>query len=347
MNTLGRINIYRRKIMQLLTRNVGAARFDKFNTALKPDIQRILISRPNGRLGNLLLITPLVQELTQAFPNSKIDLFVKGGLAPIIFKNYPNIDRIIRLPGKPFKQLLEYAKTWIRLRAKRYDIVLNVDKGSSSGRLSTKFSRSRHKFFGDIPDEIIAQYPDYIHMAKMPVYNLRNYIGRGQEAGNPVPVMDIRLNAEELADAKRVLHDLVGNDKKTICIFTFATGSKMYSEEWWNEMYSRLLLQFPEYNVVEILPKENVSQIRFKALSWYSTNIRQIAAFMANTEVFIGADSGMMHLASAAQIPVIGLFHITMKDKYVPYNGKSIGVDTDKISAEEIINLLAGMLPPK
>jgi ADP-heptose:LPS heptosyltransferase len=68
-------------------------------------IKTVLISRPNHRLGQLL-ITPLVQEVTDTFPNCKIDLFVKGNIAAIIFENYENIDSIIKLPKKHFNDLL-------------------------------------------------------------------------------------------------------------------------------------------------------------------------------------------------------------------------------------------------
>jgi hypothetical protein len=56
-----------------------------------------------------------------------------------------------------------------------------------------------------------------------------------------------------------------------------------------------------EYNNYNIwaLPVENVSQIGFKVLlqQGHSTN----SVFIANTDIFIGADSGMMHLASASK----------------------------------------------
>ena len=81
-----KINTARRSLMRRLTRNIG-----KSNAGIKNNqniqIKRILISRPNHRLGNLLLLTPLVQEVISTFPDSKIDLFVKGGVTPIIYIN--------------------------------------------------------------------------------------------------------------------------------------------------------------------------------------------------------------------------------------------------------------------
>ena len=80
--------------MRGLTKNIGKPKTER-NIILvdKTEIKRVLICRPNGRLGNLLLITPLVQEVEEMFPNCKIDLFVKGGLAPIIFENYPVVNK--------------------------------------------------------------------------------------------------------------------------------------------------------------------------------------------------------------------------------------------------------------
>jgi hypothetical protein len=62
------------------------------------------------------------------------------------------------------------------------------------------------------------------------------------------------------------------------------------------------------YNIIEVLPVENVSQMGFKAPTFYSKDVREIGALMANTEVFIGGDSGIMHLASASKVSTVGLF---------------------------------------
>jgi hypothetical protein len=71
-------------------------------------------------------------------------------------------------------------------------------------------------------------------------------------------------------------------------------------------LYDRLKAEYSNYNIIEVLPVENVSQIGFKAPTFYSKDVREIGALMANTEVFIGGDSGIMHLASASKVS--GLF---------------------------------------
>lgn len=341
-----KINRTRRKIMRSLTKNIGSSHFDKTADITKIDVKKILICRPNPRLGNQLLITPLLQEVIATYPNCEIDLFVNGNAAPIIFQNYKNINQIIRLPRKPFKELLKYLKGWLAVKKYKYDIVINVVKNSSSGRLSAQFSSAKFKFFGDDIDDLSNKFEDYEHIAKYPVYNFRHYLNLlgHPENNNPIPSLNLKLAPSEILAAKTILDNIIKNDKKTICIFTFATGDKCYSPEWWNPFYEKLEQTYPDYNIVEVLPVENVSQIAFKAPTFYSKDIREIAAFIANTEIFIGADSGMMHLASSSLTPTVGLFSVTNEKMYAPYGNSSTYIDTNKTNTYESIEVITTIL---
>ncbi len=331
MNVLKYINKYRRRLTQRITKKLGSSSLSKrYNPDNLPEINKILVCRPNHRLGNLILITPIIQEIRTTFPNAKIDLFVKGGLAPIVFQNYTNIDTFIELPKKPFKQLFKYIRTWFLIRNKHYDMVLNVTSTSSSGRLATKFSKSTFKIFGDEINDLGCKNTAYQHIAKNPVYNFRKCIKiLGYDRNeNEIPSLDLKLNKQEIQDGQKTLYDLVSNQKETICFFTYATGKKCYSESWWASFYENLKKEYKNYNIVEVLPVENISQIGFKAPSFYSKDIREICAFIANTKVFIGADSGIMHLASSSLTPTFGLFSVTDQNKYHPYNNHSIAFNS-------------------
>nr|WP_245176809.1 glycosyltransferase family 9 protein [Flavobacterium aquidurense] len=333
--------------MRNLTKNIGKARSQEDIILVdKKDIKRILICRPNGRLGNLLLITPLVQEVTEIFPNCKVDLFVKGTLSPIIFENYENIDKIIDLPKRPFKSLLKYMNVWISIKRQNYDIAINVDQNSSSGRLAVQFSNAKYKFYGDSNEETQLVKNDYEHIAKYPVYNFRYYLTklRVPKSNKIIPPLDLKLSSSEIAEGKKILNDLFHNDKRTICIFTFATGEKCLSEEWWENFYAQLKEEYKNYNILEILPVENVSQIAFKTPSFYSKDIREIGSVIANADLFIGADSGIMHLASAVQTPTIGLFSVSNIKKYEPYDNSSIAVDVKTYTQKDYLRTINSIL---
>lgn len=346
MDFKGEVNRIRRIIMHNITKYVGQS--DDVVNVNNLNINKILISRPNSRLGNQILITPVVQEISDIFPNSKIDLFVRGGAAVVIFENYNNIDQIIRLPQKPFKNLIQYLLVWVKLRRKNYDLAINIDNGSSSGKLSTQLVKSKIKIFGAVDNDLSLQKEDYIHIAKAPVYNLRKSLSKVMDIKEekPIPPLSIRLNEEEKKRGKELLSQLVKNNKETICIYTYATGAKCYSKDWWTDLYNQLKEKYePEYNIIEILPKENVSQIDFKASSsFYSRDIREMGALIANSILFIGADSGIMHLACSSGTPTIGLFSVSDLERYKPYGGKNTAIDTNNNTSKEIINIIDATL---
>ncbi|WP_269234723.1 glycosyltransferase family 9 protein [Flavobacterium flavigenum] len=347
MGILGKINVLRRALMRTLTKNIGKSNAEQSITLVnKNEIKRILICRPNARLGNLLLITPFVQELEEMFPNCKIDLFVKGFLAPIIFENYDCVDRIIKLPKKPFSNLFQYFKVWVSLKKYKYDIAINVDQGSSSGRLGVKFSNSKFKFFGDLPFSANLYHGDYTHIAKYPIYHLRDYLTKlgFEKREDPIAPLDLKLTPVEIVEGKKKLNTLVKNYKKTICIFTYATGPKCLSEAWWENFYTSLKSEYKNCNIIEILPIENVSQIGFKVPTFYSKDIREIGSVISNADLFIGADSGIMHLSSAVHTPTVGLFSVSNLKKYEPYDNNSFGIDVNSFSEKEYFKIFSTIL---
>ncbi|HLV50937.1 MAG TPA: hypothetical protein VKY44_03140, partial [Flavobacterium sp.] len=226
MSLKSRANIVRRKIMHTLTHNIGKKSVSEMQKkADRFTVKRVLISRPNHRLGNMLLITPLVQEIARTFPDCSIDLFVKGKITPIVFENYPQVHQIIELPKKPLKEFGAYLKVWFSLKRTNYDLVINVEKGSSSGRISTIIAPADFKFYGDDFEELQQKHPDIKHIAKYPVYNFRRFMEllNQKPLTDEIPVLDVKLSAEELQNGKKHLEAITqDSSKKTIAFFAYA-----------------------------------------------------------------------------------------------------------------------------
>lgn len=197
-------------------------------------IKRVLINRPNHRLGNILLITPIVKEVSNTFPDCKIDLFVKGGVATAVFENYENVDKIIALPKNHCKNLYEYLFCWFYLKLQKYDLVINAVAFSSSGRLSIKFANSKYKFFGsEIGKDTIQLGEEEKHVTKSTVINFRYFLSVSGIVNKELefPTIDIKLYPIENSNGQKELERLNKGYKKTISMFTYATGDKCYSKE--------------------------------------------------------------------------------------------------------------------
>ena len=339
MNPKGNINYLRRKINRFFSKLfVDHSTSDlKFNENIT-QVKKILISRPNHRLGNNLLLTPLIKEVIGIFPNAEIHLFLMGNIGDSVFESYKDVTKIIKLPRKPFKNLLDYFSCWLSLFKHNYDLAINANRVSSSGKLAVKLSRSKYKFFNIINKEL-SKIKDYSHNAKNPIYNLRYQVKNQIDRVNySIPKLDIKLRGYEIQNGEKLLKSMFNDNKPVISIFTYATADKCYSEEWWKNLYLKIKIFENKYNILEILPMENVSQINFTAKSYYSNDIREIASVMHNSKLFIGADSGMMHLAHSSNVTTIGLFRVTETDFYGVYGDKNININTNNNDLNFIID---------
>ena len=89
MRKFNRINRIRKRITSVFRKNlpeIPVAFIDR-----PEEVKWVLLIRPNHRLGNQLMVTPLLKETTTTFPNAKIDLlsytYKSRILAPINIDN--------------------------------------------------------------------------------------------------------------------------------------------------------------------------------------------------------------------------------------------------------------------
>lgn len=330
------LDVLRRRIALLLSKGALTSRPSQTNIFTK-----ILIVRPNHRLGNQLLLTPLLQEIEKHYPGVKISLLVKGNLAPEIFKHY-KLDRLYCLPRKPLKDPFKYVSVlWMTLLAK-YDIAMNVIPSSSSGLLFTSWTRANFKISDH---QILEGDNSAAHMAKAPVYTFRKLLlPSNSSLGDHVYPLNLRLSGSELNKGRVALYRIFNNNLPTIILYTYATRNKLYPPAWWEEFYKKLIVRHANHNILEVLPLENVSQLSSPHKTFYSRDIREIASLIANASVFIGADSGMMHLSSSSGTPTIGLFKVTSVERYAPYGNESFAVDTNVTTIDIILSRLNDVL---
>src|SRR5690606_31034460 len=111
-----------------------------------------------------------------------------------------------------------------------------------------------------------------------------------------------------------------------------------------DRFFGYLQQEFPEYQLVEVLPVENISRLSFRLPTFYSKDVREIGSFIANTALFIGADSGITHLASAVGTPCLALFSVTSALKYGPYHPRSMALHTNQLDEKQLGTQLRRLL---
>lgn len=151
---------------------------------------------------------------------------------------------------------------------------------------------------------------------------------------------DFHFSEDELKEAKAALgvHVLSGQ------LVAVNAGTKMEQKEWglenWQHFIRRFYIHFPEAKLI-FVGAPNEYDFSEKCLaSWKGqglnlcgkTNPRVSAAIIKKCVLFIGHDSGPMHLAGAVNTPVLGIFSCrNIPDQWVPRgdNNALIFPDTD------------------
>lgn len=348
------INDLRRKIARRLMRMVFGSHGQPTSEPL-PDkgIYRILVCHVSHSLGNTLLLTPLLSELEQVYPAAEIDILTRSPIANDVYGHFFSVQRIFRLPAHGVGHPFQFFGTLRRMRKIRYDLAIDADPLSQTGRLLTLLSNSNYtlgfsspKKHGEITHAV--PLPDKLESkGRRPVYLLRSAMGRDTHADYPVP--DIRLAQDERAQGRETLmrslaaSGISSTGRGIIGIFANATGPKLLGEAWWMRFIRVLEAQYPEHRIVEILPASGESMLSSRYPAYYSSDLRKIASVLSSLNVYISADCGIMHLACASDVPTMGIFTTTSANEWGPYGaGRHVIAGYGK-EPEEVAQMIAAM----
>lgn len=328
----------RRRIVRFCTAGVLRA----IDSALSPPgavpkagIHRILVCRPNHRLGNTILLSPLLQEIDACFPGAEIDIVSAGIAADTLLSPWFSVRSIMALPSRPVRHPWTCLALMRQLRRNRYELAIDACPASYSGRLMLGLCKARYKIGFPLSEASGSALQGYLadcppHMAKRSVHLLR-----AARAGSPStdwPSLRVELRLEELERGRRALAAVVENvggrpDGPVIGVFSNATGVKRYPETWWADFIDTLRARYPGIRVVNVLAEHGRSQLPGAQAGFYSRNLRKLAAVLAGMDGFISADCGIMHLAAAVGTPTLGLFILPNQDKYGPYGPGNLALD--------------------
>lgn len=303
-------------------------------------IFRVLVCRPTHSLGNTLLLTPLLQEIEATYPGAEIDIVSRTPVASEIFGRFASVRRIFILPSRPVHRFGRLIHILTRIRETRYDLVIDPEPRSRTGRALLGLAKARYKVGFQHGHSRALTHPMAMsasvrHSGLRPVDLLRRAVGT--TLSMPFPVLDIGLSPAEREIGRLILSRLldssgVDQGKGVIGIFANATGDKLLPGGWWLPFLATLTARYPEHRVVEIVPAFGRSMLGSRYPTYYSSDVRRLAAMLSALTTFISADCGIMHLACAAGVPVTGIFCATDSDEWGPYGPLDRALDSRGLS---------------
>lgn len=293
--------------------------------SLSPNPTKILVIAMRY-LGDVLLTTPLLHSLRQAYPNAQLDVLVYRNTAAMLEGN-PDIDHIITTPNRP--KLADYRHLLLQL-FRRYDLALAIQTGDRPFLYTLLAAPVR-----------VAVVPRKNATGWWKRFFLQRWVEFDDDNTHTVLQNLKLLDLLGIAPIFSLIPPQTADTRQLVGQYSFLSGNtayavlhthpqwtyKRWTVEGWieigrylNNLGLKLVLSGgPEQEEIDyiatIASKLPEGTINLAG----QVSIAQLAQIIAQAKLFIGPDTGITHLAAAAGIPVIALYGPTNPVKWAPW----------------------------
>ncbi len=311
--------------------------------------KKILIVRLSA-IGDVVHVLPALRSLRSNFPDSKITWLVEDKASDIL-TGHPDIDEVITFPRRKWQRnilkiskitntVFEIFSFYKNLRKDRYDIVIDFQGNLKSGVMTIMTGSENRIGFGKGYckefNYLFTKYrirPPRKRMHKIDK-NLALLGGLGIETNFHRPELPVS-RADEKYISKFLRTNI--NDSFPIIVVQPCTSKFGSYKQWPVSNYALLvdkILESYKANVIfswgpgEIdVVNEIVMNMKYKALVACETkSIKQLIELIRRADLFIGGDTGPLHIASILGVTTVGIYGPKDPVIYGPYHGKAVVV---------------------
>ncbi len=320
-----------KRFLLLIIKILFPARKGNNSPADWKSFERVLVFRLDNRLGNAILILPLVQAIKKSVPSVQTDVLMSAAFCQV-YDQHPDITEVI-----PYDQAELLKKPWhfigliLRLRKKKYDVVLSSTNADTLSVSQALFSRMLKATF-----TVGFQWKDseqfYTHTVKG---NNTIYYGDAQtdlwRLFDPqAPAMMPRVY---FAGGRKI------RKKDEVLLWLGATKRKILPAQ----RVAELIAFFDENNInyrVAAGPADRELHKLYRDVlplrpEYLQGSLRDTAEFFLQFRMIFIPDTGPMHLAVALEIPTVQLFHQSDSRVYACRSEYTFLIE-DEFNAEEL-----------
>lgn len=268
-------------------------------------------------IGDVLLCTPVLQSIKKAFPNARLTVAVNPGTEDML-AHHPSVDEVLVVEKGPLRTQLRFLS---EIRRRRFDCVVDLTDGDRSALLAWLSGapvrigfNDEHRWRGLLYTEIAAPSAHERHRIDRDLAVLRPL---HLSASHRVPTLEV--TGEDEREADRILQE-VGVPRQTAArLIMLQPGARYWFKAWPEDRFVALADRLSKDLDCHVLVggdqrdaelAERISH-RTKAsctvLAGRAT-LRQFAALLKRCMLFVGNDSGAMHIAAAVGTPLVALF---------------------------------------
>lgn len=300
-------------------------------------IKKILLIRLR-RIGDVVMTTPALSVLRENFPQAHLSYVVEKPYQELVEGN-PNLDEILILPQNQSKRdLLQFIR---RLRRQNYDAVLDFHGGPRAS-LITFFSKAKLKVGYKI------KYKSFIYDITLPRSRKNGYFHSVENHINLVKALGVNIGTipslylpqakkDESERVKRLIKEYGLNGFK-IVVLHISAGNEFRNWGINNILgLTKLLSKHSKAKIVLIGSEEDKKAeqiiLRKSAAPLFSMvgrlNLRELRELILSSSLFIGPDSGPMHIAATTPTPIVAYFGPTLPANFAPWQAKALVIEKE------------------
>ena len=265
-------------------------------------------------LGDVIHHMPALAEARRQRPDARFTWVVEEAFAPLV-RLHPAVDKVRPVASRRWRRAPLDASTWAQvhafvqnLRACAYDEIIDT-QGLLRTALIARLARGRRHGYDrhSIRERLACPFYDVRHRISRQWHAIARNRALTGEALGYAPEGDIDFGLDRAA--------LAGSPTAPYGILLHATARarKEWPEERWVALGRRLAarglaLQLPWGNDAERLRGERIAAGIPGARVVDRQPLDAVARGIAGAQVVIGVDTGLLHLAAALAVPLIGIF---------------------------------------
>lgn len=294
------------------------------------------------KLGDCVLLTPLVRNLHRAYPGVEIHIIAFSQASARFFMNDPDVTAVHLAKKEPARYKKE-------VLSRKFDILFNTkDHPSTHFLLQSRLIRARFKvghrnpFHEGLFDRLLdLEYHSHMALKNCALLEVLGVAADTEQCRPSLTEMPIQEELTNYLELLESAHPIGIN-------ISAGEPNRMWTIEKWKTLVDR----FPRYRFVVLSGPEDLDSKRLLESecsnimpSPPTRNLFEVSCIVRRLSLLVTPDTSLVHIASGTKTPVVGLYREAPQDisRFGPYaipyelvvstTGEVSGIEPEAVAA--------------
>lgn len=289
-------------------------------------------------MGDNIMTTPVITALKQKLPRASLTYVVEEPFREIVEGN-PYLNRIIVLPRK--QKTRDLIRSIKQIRKTEYDVLIDLFGGPKAAWI-TLFTRAKLKI------GYAVKYKSFIYhkrISRSPkkgsIHSVENHMNLVRALGieiNSIPPLLVPESSEK--EKEKISEFIEKNSLGRFKLIVFHIGAGSRFRDWGLDNMVELikmLSQGAETRIILIGARNDQKRadqiIKESGAQLFSLagelGLKELRELIKRSDLFVGPDSGPMHLAASTKTPIVAYFGPTLPARFRPWKANAFIIEKE------------------